>query len=148
MARPKKSAEVLKIQGTYRKDRHQERPSGKAPGVPEPSTELDGDARKFWDLYVAALIAGGAVGAVDSPALTSLAIAYQDWMKLSRLSRKMKPGEDGYAGILRLAIAARESFERAADKFGLTPSARVKLGKAAKETSGDDRESKFFGSAG
>lgn len=61
-----KTAQELKLRGTFRKDRHAAREAAAGPaGVPEKPKTLTGEAAAEWDRIVPELVRLGLVGSID-----------------------------------------------------------------------------------
>lgn len=67
-----KSPEMLKLNGTYREDRHGDRADLQVGGEPKRPTHLKGEARKLWNTVVPVLVEQGYASELDSQSLTAM----------------------------------------------------------------------------
>lgn len=118
--RPRKSVAALKLHGTYRKDRHGDRPDDTVDGAlcQKPSW-LEGEASAFWDRVIVPLALTGRAVELDG----DLASGMCGWWAEYRSAETLKDKD-----------LAWRNFVAAAAKFGLSPADRAKL--AAPTSSG------------
>lgn len=122
--RPRTPTEILKLNGTYRQDRHAGRLDAVAlPGTLDKPGDLPPDAAGLWDLITATL-PPGTLAAIDAAALTACCCWFARWRDLDR---RLQAGDGDEYRLLTLACAAAKQFATLAGKFGLTPVDRAKL---------------------
>jgi phage terminase small subunit len=101
-----KSPEHLRLQGTYRDDRHADRTDLTLDGQPVRPDHLTGEAAALWDSCVPYLSDKGFVCAVDSQALTAMC---EWWAEYRRAADERTDTEQG---LHDLAEAVRELADR------------------------------------
>lgn len=123
--RPNKPAEVLKLHGDYREDRHGGR-GPKTGGEPlRKPDDLDEIAADHWDMICqkrAAWLAG-----TDAPALETLCWLWSAWRRLRALWMADLNDKNTRCN----ALAAEAEWSKLAARFGLSPSDRARLGEGA-----------------
>jgi hypothetical protein len=129
MARPRKSVQELKENGTFRPSRHGGREaSGQTTPLPRPTAEapaasLDVEAVRA-DL---AKLLGRALSATDGVLLVELAERVVEVRRLRDACRAAFPGSAEHSRITRALTAATAALDRLAAQFGLTPNSRTAL---------------------
>lgn len=124
MARPCKSTQVLKLQGTYRKDRHSDRVDVQfSAGEPEKPADLDTDASWLWDTVVGNMPERGK-SRIDAPLLLGMARWWSQWR---RFDAELRDGVGDPYKVMVMAAAAWKQFEGCASRFGMSPAARASL---------------------
>jgi len=116
-----KSIENLKLHGTFRKDRHAQRPS-RTGTLGKPSSWLDDTAKRWWLDHAAQLTSNG-VGAGDVSLVESAATWYSIWR--GTLSA-IEAGDGEYRTWCRLSMAWK-AFAAAAGKLGIGPADRSRI---------------------
>ena len=111
--RPRKSRANLKLHGTFRKDRHANRPDDSAlPALAEKPAWLQPLASDFWDWQVAPLASAGVARDRDWAMAVGMCQWWAEW----------RTADSAHAMNL-----AWKNFAAAAAKFGLSPADRAKL---------------------
>jgi P27 family predicted phage terminase small subunit len=102
----------------------------------EPPAHLPDEAKEFWREHVSRLVEVGMVDRVDVPALEMMATQYALSRQAQRAIEEHGFFAEGSRGQMREHPAVRSQrdastlFLRFAEQFGLTPSARARLGLA------------------
>lgn len=115
------------------------RPTPEELAEPPAEVELDSDARNFWVLTVPRLARAGVVDLVDIPALAALATQYARMIQARRVVASEGHFAKGSMGqlvehpALKIERNATKAFQSLSEQFGITPVARVRLGKAELE---------------
>ena len=105
--RPRTPVERLKLQGTFRKDRHADRAgSVQATGEPERPDELSDDAAWLWDFVVPELVTLNLAQRIDTPALIAMCERWGEY----KSEANTKPERN----------AAFGNWLKIATRFGLT----------------------------
>ena len=137
--RPPKPLERHRRDGTYRRDRHGDGLPVLVGGRPfelEPPADLPPAALEVWRLVVPELVTVGLVDRVDVPALVVMCTAYARMVEAGELVAAhglVVESTRGTAIVNPAAKVERDAsllFLRYAEQFGLTPSARARLGLA------------------
>ena len=117
---------ILKVEGTYREDRHGNRANEPTPtGHPEMPLTLSPAAKRHWKKVVPLLVKMGVAKTVDSAALAGMCEAWSMYQDIHRYYRRATV-EDRLALVTKL-IAARKDWGVQAGMFGMTPSDRARL---------------------
>ncbi|MCR5723477.1 MAG: P27 family phage terminase small subunit [Treponema sp.] len=135
--RPPKPTEQLKLEGTYRKDRHADRATNSAL---EPLTavecppDITGKARDVWNMQTAELCQLHRVNALNLPVLEQAFRAYkraEECMNaideaggLAAYALQMKPGQ---ADLSIRERQFRKDYTDLIDTFGVTPTGAAKV---------------------
>lgn len=104
-----------------------------------PPAHLPADARDFWTATVPRLVSAGIVDRVDIPALEMLATQYARAVQARRVVAEEGHFTRGSMGqiiehpALKIERNATKAFQSLSEQFGITPVARVRLGKAELE---------------
>jgi P27 family predicted phage terminase small subunit len=108
---------------------------GRPERLPEPPDYLNDDGKLFWEIAVPALHELNVLDIVDRPALEMAATAYERFHQARRvinvhgvLTRRQPSGEIIPHPAVRIEREAQATFLRFAEQFGLTASARARLG--------------------
>lgn len=125
---------VLKVRGTFRKDRQGGRSNVNAKSAkPTKPRAITGEAAKEWDRITTELAALSIVAKVDRALLSIYCRAWADWRecvkRLEELSKK-EADETNDKRAWRLGIQRNRLEDRLikiADRFGLSPVARARL---------------------
>lgn len=127
MARPRKPVELLKLQGTYKPERHSGRIEAEG-AIGEPPEYLTDQERKaFNDL--SEFVVGNVTGKSDTVALALLSILYTSFIKshkeykgdfLIETQRGGKKANPAYKILLPILMKALQ-------EFGMTPASRQKF---------------------
>ena len=128
MPTPRKPIERHVLDGTYRADRHGAilADLGDAFAPPVKPPDLTGDASKLWDTLIVML--AGVVRDRDGLMLSELC---EWWSELRRVKTALvasAPDAKGYNQLLVAAGICSDKFDKIANRFGLTPCDRAKLG--------------------
>lgn len=105
----------------------------------EPPEHLPDDAKDFWRVTVPRLVSAGIVDRVDIPALIALATQYDVMVKARRVIAQKGLFARGSTGqivehpAVKIERNAAKAFQSLSEQFGITPVARVRLGKAELE---------------
>lgn len=122
--RKRKTADQLKIHGTFREDRHAARDSAPKPsGRPERPASLTGDAATHWDFVVNQLAELGVVTELDTMALQT---ASEMWAlyRTTLAAALLNPIDKD----LRISVLGyKTAWETSAAKLGLNPTDRQRL---------------------
>lgn len=138
--RPKPTP-VLKLQGTYAPGRHADRGVElAASGEPTRPAWLKGEALKFWKRVVPQLVSLGVAKEVDTDALAAMATWWAAWRKHS------VKADRGDTSAFRASVSAWDKFVALADRFGLSPTARIRLSVPKKTNAAVDTTAKYFAS--
>jgi P27 family predicted phage terminase small subunit len=136
MARPPKTVEQHKQDGTYQKCRHADRGTNMEPvksvSCPE---KLTGEARKLWDTVVPRLCSADLVTEADKPVLEHAFHCYGLAVDLHRIAEKHEGGEAAYiASLTRMdkdvvyeSLRYMQEFDKIMYKFGMTPVERARI---------------------
>lgn len=128
--RPRKPVAVLKMSGTYRADRHEERAEAPpADGWPVKPDYLNGAAGDYWDSVVPELVRLGVTGAVDSMVLVAACEAWAAYRVAADAMLKLPTRENR-----QQFTALLDSYVRVAARVGLNPMDRSKIQVPAKPT--------------
>lgn len=126
--KPRKPDELKILDGTFRKDKDGDpAQSVIAEGEPAMPPHLKGDAAAFWGEIVPQLLKMGVAKASDSAALAMMCEWWGRYRRFSRLLDRMPSTNPKQYRTLGMVGLAWMNFEKAAAKFGLTPSDRAKL---------------------
>jgi len=139
MSRPRKPVELLKLDGTYRADRHSDRSDNIAHGRPEPPEWLDDDALFAWEI-ITANFHPSVLKATDT---LTLAAACKWWSRWRRFDRQLDVPEVDPYKISVMAATAWKACEKCLSKLGLNPTDRAKL-RAEPDEQTEDPKAKFF----
>jgi phage terminase small subunit len=133
-----KPADVLKLHGAYREDRHGGSIAAKSGGTcPALPTGLDDTSREMWDFVTTERLTW--LARSDGPALQALC---ELWALRKRVAGMLN--DDPSDKIARTAyIAYHAEWSKLAARFGLTPADRARLGEEAMST--DDLVDKYLG---
>lgn len=128
-------AEVLKLRGSYREDRH-----GGGVELPDdtpnagPPDDLPPDALQVWEHFSPLLLPHGLLKATDAAAFEMFVSEYARWRRLEKQTAETG-GEIVVIGgvpkqnpVAKAAQQAREAAMRLAREFGMTPAARRGFG--------------------
>ena len=129
----KKSPNVKKLQGTYRKDRDKGENPAPAPGVPNCPSFLKGEARREWKRVAPELAGLGLYKELDRAALAAYCSSWGMYVEVDKVIR-----EEGLTylnsrgrellrpevAIRRQAISQMKAF---LTEFGMTPSSRGRI---------------------
>lgn len=133
--RPRKTPTELKLEGTYRADRHGTRrdPTDNGGVIPPTPDDLTPDAAELWQSVT--LSRGDWLSSSDASSLRLLCDSWGNLRACQRLlaenptDREARIAWASYAGV----------YNRLAPAFGLTPTTRAALGEAV-EGNPEDRE--------
>jgi P27 family predicted phage terminase small subunit len=107
---------------------------GRPDRLPEPPDYLEEDGLHFWEVAVPALHELNVLDIVDRPALEMAATAYERFQQARRVIKAQgvlargRNGEIVPHPAVRIEREAQATFLRFAEQFGLTASARARLG--------------------
>jgi P27 family predicted phage terminase small subunit len=133
MPRPRKSISLHQAQGTYRADRHRELPLRPTKG-PRPPAWLSGPARQKWREAARLLASAGVLSRLDHDLLAVYCSTWAAWRQAAEAVATEGATYRAGGGLLKkhpavgVAEAARKDLAGLADRLGLTPAARLKLG--------------------
>lgn len=132
--KPKPSSQ-LKLNGTFRPDRHNADEPTPDVVVPKMPTFLKGEARKEWKRITPLLAAKKCITEWDMTLITAYCF---EWGVYVMLCKKLKTEEDYIvttingneiqSPLLNARNRAMKNFKEIATEFGLTPSSRTRLG--------------------
>ena len=129
--RPRKSVAQLKLDGTFRHDRHGD-PDDQWQPEGEPVKPLDFDAfsDQLWEEVVPELVSCGVATSLDTAELTAMC---EWWSRYKKITEKLKEygtdfSRDGYYSLQMLAGSAWKNFSAIGSRFGLSPADRTRLG--------------------
>ncbi len=140
---------LKKARGTYRRDRTAANEIQPIPGIPAPPAWLDAEARDEWDPVVPQLAEQGVLTSVDGAALEGYCSNYAAAVRLQRIA-DAAPIVEGLHGPKEnpAASAARKHWalvRQFAAEFGLTPSARSRVGAPDAKPKQEGEEAQMFG---
>jgi P27 family predicted phage terminase small subunit len=132
MSRQPKPTAMKIVQGTFRKDRAKDEPKPLTGDI-HPPTWIKGRARDIWDQYSTELIRLGLMTELDTEAFGKYCTFQAEWEELTvRLATEGMTYE-GDNGLLKTnpLVKIRTDLEirilQLSDRFGLNPSARVRI---------------------
>jgi P27 family predicted phage terminase small subunit len=143
---------IKKLRGTWRPDRGNANEPKVQPGVPEPPEWLSADALAEWRRIVPQLKAAGLLTRLDLAVLVGYVTA---WADLCEATRNVAGHGTTYVSPrgtlvlhpeLRRIEKARAALRAFASEFGLSPSARARVGASPPPEDDEDeaRRRKFF----
>ena len=140
MARPRKTTEELKLKGTYRKDRHEERETAEKQIaelssftdntiIQPPKTLTDNYVIDYFKTHTSLLIKLHILHPVDLPELELLYETLQQSREVQKQLKKTDIVKDFelYEKLTKLAIKLSHRFSQLASKYYISPSARTHL---------------------
>ena len=140
MARPRKTTEELKLKGTYRKDRHEERETAEKQIaelssftentiIQPPKTLTDNYVIDYFKTHTSLLIKLHILHSVDLPELELLYETLQQSREVQKQLKKTDIVKDFelYEKLTKLAIKLSHRFSQLASKYYISPSARTHL---------------------
>lgn len=135
-----KPTEILRLQGTYRPKDHEHRANGpQATGHPARPSWLRGEARRFWERVIPQLVEMGVAKKIDRDDLAAMC----EWWAAWRANIQLAATD---ASAMIAATKAYTHFQSLADRFGMNPSARIKLaGIAPQQKQTEDPALKYLG---
>jgi len=107
---------------------------GRPDRLPQPPDYLNEDGKRFWEIAVPALHDLNVLDIVDRPTLEMAATAYERFHQARRVLQvhgvltRRPSGEIVPHPAVRIEREAQATFLRFAEQFGLTASARARLG--------------------
>lgn len=147
MARPRKSAELKIVSGTYRADRSAPKTTGaRLERMPPAPKHLSTEAKKQWKRLAPAVKATGAMTASDLVAFELLACTLATAIEAEALIAKEGATIEGGSGgqkahpALAMMATARAQATALLAQFGLTPRGRAAIAPAPAS-----KENKFSG---
>lgn len=140
MPRPRKPTSQLKIDGTFRKDRHGDRIDASVDfsGQPLKPPELRDEGSALWDKLTNQLAAARIVSELDGPSLAAMCMWWQRYIDLHRAMEQLHISDEDGDILEKRANRAWKAFEGVACKFGMTPADRAKLKAAETKETKDD----------
>lgn len=143
MPTPPKPVELLKLQGTYRKDRHGERDGLAQPeGHVQQPSNLDSPGLRMWAVISEKVAPCGFLTAADQP-IVDLCCRLWGLLQQAMACAQSDPmDKDARASV----VAYTSQWMACAGKLGLSPADRVKLAPATAKKKDDGDE--FFGATG
>ena len=124
---------ILKMRGTFRRDRRPKVELTPEPAVPDPPEWLAGDALVEWQRITPELARLGILTKLDLAALAGYCQAWGQWVaaqaKLAAIGPVVK-APSGYPILnpwLTISNKALQQVQRLAAELGLTPSARTRI---------------------
>lgn len=129
---PKKNADLLKLEGTYRKDRHAARDESAmttlldAPPSPPASLKTD-HARQAWAVAIPPLVYTHRVAPEDMPIIETAFRALDDAERYHIASLLMEPDDPRITSYGSLIKNNRQQFIDTMRKFGATSQDRLAL---------------------
>jgi len=144
---------ILEARGSWRSKVKPDElcPPNRLPTCP---TILVGEARREWTRMSRILFALGLAAELDRVPLAAYCVAWSDFVKLTKALKKTGATITTTQGnVIRnpLELARNKSEERLlhwADRFGMTPGARARLGSVKSDSVPDDDEVRFLGPVG
>lgn len=143
---------VKKLRGTLRKDRTNPAEPKVRAGTPRPPKWLTGDARAEWRRIVPQLARAGLLTTLDRAVLVGYCTAWGDLCEATRVVQEQGTTYVSPRGMLvlhpelRRIEKARAALRAFAAEFGLSPSARSRVGANPPPAEGDqaDAARRFF----
>ena len=138
MPRHRKNETVLKLEGGFRKDRHENRDEKSittlCTAIPEcPASITDANVSQGWDMVLRPLVMTSRVGVEDLPVLESAFLAMQDVYAMITLSRSeifkepiTKTSEE-YSRVQAIINRRSQFFVKTMGRFGCTSQDRLSL---------------------
>ena len=131
--KPKPTA-VLKLQGNFRADRHQDGEPEPPLAIPEPPKSLKGEALAEWDRITKLLADAHCIAELDRSALAAYCT---EWARYVNANNKLRLANTLLAEstkgtkmphpLLRVSDRALANMLRICQEFGLTPASRTRL---------------------
>jgi P27 family predicted phage terminase small subunit len=144
MPRPRKSDELHRLQGTYRKDRHARRGAQVPVEVPSCPAWLSREAKAEWRRITRELLAAGRISLLDRAVLTAYCEAVAEFEALStEITKAPSPTAAIQAGLVGAKNNAAKRLITVGRQLGLSPAARVHL-PAGQKPEPEDTKSRFF----
>jgi P27 family predicted phage terminase small subunit len=131
--RKPKPLEILKLDGSYRADRHNGNPPKSAAGIPPCPKHLDAIARKEYRRIAKIMSESKTVTQAELAALTCYAqswsrmIEAEKQLKITGLIIKSPAGFPCISPFLSVANRAAEDLRKWGGELGLSPAARMKI---------------------
>jgi P27 family predicted phage terminase small subunit len=142
---------VKKLRGTLRPHRAIAGEPKVSTSVPTPPEWLSPDARREWDRITPKLVAAGLVSQLDLGVLVGYVTAWGDLCEATRVVQEQGTTFISPRGmlvlhpLLKTIERSRQSLRAFASEFGLSPSARSRVGANAPPDDDDEaRRRKFF----
>lgn len=132
--KPKPTA-LLKLQGTYREDRHGKRSEPQLPSIiPDAPAFLKGLALDEWHKITALLAEANCITQLDHAMLTAYCLEFERYIIANKrlgsartMLTKSTKGTKLPHPLIRISNGALANMLRICSEFGLTPSARTRL---------------------
>ena len=142
MPRPPTPPEILKLRGTFRKDRHGERDAAAQPeGVIDQPGNLDSLGLRMWGTIRDKLLPLGYLTSADQP-MVDLCCRLWSLLQNAMAAAQLDPADkDARASV----VAYSSQWLACAAKVGLSPQDRLKLAPATKRRESHDAADEFFG---
>jgi P27 family predicted phage terminase small subunit len=118
--------------------------------MPEPPDVLSADARDEWNRVAPELYRVGLLTSLDRSALAAYCQVYGRWVQAERgiakggLLSETTKGNLIQNPLVGIANKAASDMVRYAAEFGMTPSARVRVGAVGRPSAGIDAAEKYF----
>lgn len=145
--KPKPTA-LKKLQGTYQPCRAAKNEIAPTPGVPPPPAHLDAIARAKWEELVPQLAELGVLSRMDGGTLEALCVTYSQAVKFQKSADKTQIVKTAFGPKVNPAVVqARKSWalwRQFAQEFGLSPSARTRVGAPEKAAKDGDETAKWL----
>lgn len=141
---------VKKLRGTLRPHRTNPTEPKVAVAAPTPPDWLSADARQEWDRIVPRLLAAGLLTHLDLAVLVGYVTAWSDICEATRTLQEYGSTYVTERGAivlhpeLRRVEKARQALRAFAAEFGLSPSARSRVGASPRPASDDADARRFF----
>jgi P27 family predicted phage terminase small subunit len=139
-------ANVLKLRGTHRADRHGARMVTEC-AEPDCPTMIRGRAAAVWARTVPLLVQARAISRIDADALARYCVAQAAWEKLVDRLGRCRNAKD-FDAIAKVMRGLSATANRLAGELGLTPASRGRVRAAAPEEPEHGKangKARFFG---
>jgi len=147
MPRPPKPTKIKALAGTLRKRPKSNVAETLLLEVPPYPKELVGNrrAQRYFNYYCQDLIDRGLLSVSDIPLLTTMALEQARYFEIEDELKKMKPGDEGYAQLVKVQTLARDYVGKMSKAFGFDPYHRqlIKRHRVEEEEKRKDDEFEF-----